>query len=115
VAERLEKETQERVAANRERFGEEGLKRLQQALDEAQKKNDVDIPPGFINLFKVPAVESIRWIDVQTARAKSRVATSLPAPPTKELQDHIDRDGAELPYFLQFDRESVPPPAFRRC
>jgi Zn-dependent M16 (insulinase) family peptidase len=107
VAERLEKETQDRLAANRERFGEEGLERLQQALDEAQRKNDVEIPPEFIDRFKVPPTNSIRWIKVQTARAKSKVAAGYVPVVTKELQDRIDRDGAELPYFLQFDRETI--------
>jgi Zn-dependent M16 (insulinase) family peptidase len=105
MADRLEKETQERLAANRERFGEEGLRRLQEELEEAQKENDIAIPPEIISGFKVPSVDSIRWIDVKTARARSQIVKDQAAS-TKELQDHVDKDGSVLPYFVQFDSES---------
>lgn len=101
LAATLRKETKERVSDRRKKLGEDGLRDLQDKLDAAQKANDVEAPLEVIEKFKIPDVESIRWITVETAGAGSNTTRFDSA-----VQRHIDQDNADLPYFLQFERKS---------
>lgn len=101
LANELRKEAKTRLAERQKRFGEEGLKKLQDKLDTAQKENDVEAPPDVIADFKIPDVESIRWINVESAAAGSNDKHF-----SNKVQTHVEKDGTQLPYFLQFERES---------
>lgn len=100
MAVRLEKETAERLEKTRAKFGEEGLRQLEEQLKKAQEQNDLDIPPEMLSSFKIPDVAGIRWIDVKTAGAGSNKAKF-----DNDVQRHLDQDKVDLPYFVQFERE----------
>lgn len=93
-----------RIADTKTRLGSEGLAKLARKVEEAQAENDKPIPPEMLRSFHLPDMNGIDWLEVQTARSgilsQDRSAHEGP------LQDHIDRDAAELPYFVQFDRTS---------
>lgn len=101
LASELRKQTKDRLAQRQKELGEEGLKRLQEKLDAAQQANDVEAPAEVISNFKIPDVEGIRWISVDSAAAGSN-----PLRFTNTIQSHVQADTSDVPYFLQFERES---------
>lgn len=103
LADKLEKEEKDRVAATVEQYGPEGLAKLAKEIEDAQAENDKPIPSELISKFKVPDVKGIEWIKVESARSHG-VARGEDAPNSK-VQKHIDADGSELPLFVQYDRE----------
>lgn len=86
------------------RLGVEGLAKLAKDDEAAQVENDQPVPAEMISAFKVPDVNAIEWIHVESARSNG-VAINVDAPFKNQVQDHVDADGAELPLFIQFDRE----------
>lgn len=100
LANELRKEAKTRLADRQKNLGEDGLKKLQDKLDTAQKVNDVEAPSEVIADFKIPDVESIRWINVESAAAGSNDKHF-----SNKIQAHVEKDAMELPYFLQFERE----------
>ncbi|GAA94382.1 uncharacterized protein L969DRAFT_105184 [Mixia osmundae IAM 14324] len=101
LAEKLEKETSARLEETRAKYGEKGLAELAEKLEAAQKENDKEIPKEILSDYKIPDVKSIRWIDVQTARA-SGLSPPLGSA-ARNVQDYIERDNVKLPYFVQYD------------
>lgn len=69
LAKKIEEDEKKRVAAQKAKFGEEGLKKLQEKLDKAKADNDREIPKEELGKFPVPGVESIHFIKTETARA----------------------------------------------
>lgn len=104
LAESLEKEEKARIAATVARLGPEGLAKLAKDVEDAQLENDREIPTEMISQFKVPNVNLIEWIHIDSARSNG-VASSDVASMKNRVQDHVDADGAELPLFIQFDRQ----------
>ena len=100
LASDLRKQTKERLAERQKTLGEQGLKKLQDKLDAAQQENDVEAPSEVISNFKIPDVEGIRWINVDSAAAGRN-----PQRFSNRVQSYIEHDAADLPYFLQFERE----------
>lgn len=100
LADTLAKETADRLAKTRTRLGEDGLKKIERRVEDAQKENDRPIPPEMLSSFKVPDVGGIRWIDVQSGSAGSNSKSFK-----NRVQEHLSGDQTELPYFLQFERE----------
>lgn len=99
MAEKLSADTDARLQATREKYGPEGLKKLQETLDAAQKVNNTPFPKTLLSDFPIPDVEGIKFIEVQTARADG---TSIKS----SLQTEIDqKDPTILPFFVQFDRQ----------
>ncbi|KAK9896120.1 zinc metalloprotease [Cystobasidium minutum MCA 4210] len=98
LANALRKEAETRLADRQKTLGEEGLERLQNQLDEARRENDTEAPPEFISNFKIPDVESIRWINVESAAAGLNTKHF-----SNEVQKHVQHDTADLPFFLQFE------------
>ncbi|KAK7058884.1 hypothetical protein VNI00_001508 [Paramarasmius palmivorus] len=85
LAEKLEKDEKARVAEQVKKLGPEGLKKAEKELEEAKAEHDKPIPPEVLKEFSIPDVKSIAWIPVQT------------------LAKHINADGQELPFFVQYD------------
>merc|ERR1719359_393981 len=98
MAVRLEKETAERLQKTQAKFGEEGLRKLEEQLKKAQEQNDLDIPPEMLSSFKIPDVAGIRWIDVKSAAAGTNEASFDNA-----VQSHLKKDKVDLPYYVQFE------------
>lgn len=48
LADQLEAETQQRVEANKKKYGPEGLKKLQDQVEAARAENDKPIPPEYV-------------------------------------------------------------------
>lgn len=102
LADTLEKEEKARVAETVARLGPEGLAQLAKKVTDAQAENDQEIPSEIISRFKVPDVNGVEWIKVESARSGG-VAKGV-VPFDNAVQAHIDADGAELPLFVQYDR-----------
>lgn len=101
LANELRKQTKDRLAERQKKLGQEGLKKLQEELDAAQKANDVEAPAEVIENFKIPDVEGIRWINVESAAAGKNSKSY-----SNKVQQHIQKQAVDLPYFLQFERET---------
>lgn len=103
MADTLEKDEKARIAATVARLGPEGLAKLAKDVEDAQIENDKPVPSEMISKFKVPNVNLIDWISVDSARSNGVAKNNMRATDNK-VQAHIDADGAELPLFIQFDR-----------
>ncbi|GAA5857081.1 hypothetical protein JCM9279_001948 [Rhodotorula babjevae] len=94
-------ETKAIVAADRARLGTVGLARAAADLEHAKKVNEHPAPRQLVESYKVPSLESIGWLKVDTARsngvARGRETFS------GRLQSHINADDGDVPYFIQFD------------
>ena len=104
LADKLEKETNALVSKRVSELGESGLKKLQDNIEAAQKANDVEVPQDILSGFKIPDVDGIRWIDVKSAGAGKNNGKF-----DNEVQARLAKDDVELPYFVQFERESQCP------
>ncbi len=105
LADKIEAEEKARVIDNVARLGEDGLAKLAKQLEDAQAANDRPIPEGLIESFPLPDVRGIDWIEVDSARAEG-VSKAGATEVANRVQDHVDRDGAELPLFTHFDQIS---------
>jgi len=105
LADKLRDDAKAVVDANVKKYGEDGLAKLAKKVEDAQAENDKPIPPEILRDYKIPDVNGIDWIKVETGRsggvAKEDGAKKGP------VQDHLDADGAQLPLFVQYDRESL--------
>lgn len=99
MAEKLEADEVARVAAQKRRFGPEGLKELAKKLEDAKAKNDAPIPKEVLEKWPVPGVSSIHFIESTTAR--SGLARKLGVMDNK-IQKIIDVK-QDSPLFIQFE------------
>lgn len=124
LSDKLKADTKALEADRKKKLGEEGLKKLEEQLEEAKKENDRPIPDEMLKQFHIPSTDSIKWIPVGTAQVHPSGSTSVNnvkaaqpsayglAVPTnadpldKQVQAHVDADPAKLPYFVQFDHVS---------
>jgi Zn-dependent M16 (insulinase) family peptidase len=97
LAAKNEEELKAYIEGNKQKYGEKGLKQFEDKLKAAQEANDRPIPDAMISSFPIPSVDSIAFIDVESARAE-------PGWGAGAVQKHIDEDSAKLPYFVQYDR-----------
>ncbi|MBW0475305.1 hypothetical protein O181_015020 [Austropuccinia psidii MF-1] len=96
LSEKLEADSKQRITENRNKHGTEGLKKLGDQLDKAQKLNNRPIPNRIMSQFPIPTSDSIQWNDVEVAQANNGH--------TSALQAFIDqKDPVSLPYFVQFN------------
>lgn len=93
-------ETKARVAATCQHLGRGGLASLEQRLAAAKAVTTQPVPPALLSSFKPPDVARIRLPQAETAR--SRGTGGGPLSTFKSLQSTINKDPANLPYFLQF-------------
>ncbi|KAL1708664.1 Metalloenzyme, LuxS/M16 peptidase-like protein [Schizophyllum commune] len=104
LVDKLEKDEKERIAKQVEALGPEGLKKAEQELNEAKAEHDKPIPTEILNTFPVPDVKSIAWIPVQSVVQKGKGRQSpAPAQNATALSTHINADGSELPFFVEYD------------
>ncbi|KAK1232703.1 hypothetical protein PQX77_004179 [Marasmius sp. AFHP31] len=104
LAEQLETEEKKRVEAQVEKLGPEGLKKAEKVLEEAKAEHDTPIPSEILKQFKIPDVKSIAWIPVKSVQQKGKGRESSPVAKTNsDLAKHINADGQELPFFVQYD------------
>jgi Zn-dependent M16 (insulinase) family peptidase len=93
--------TKERVAATCQHLGRGGLLSLEQRLAAAKRVTTQPVPPALLSSFKPPDVACIHLPRAETAR--SRGTGGGPLSTFKSLQSTINKDPANLPYFLQFN------------
>ncbi|KAK7744263.1 hypothetical protein SLS62_010289 [Diatrype stigma] len=103
LADKQKAEEVARIEKRKQELGPEGLKALQQKLDEAKKENEVEIPESLLEKWPVPPTESINFIRSDTAR--SGLARKL-GTQDNAAQRIIDKVSPGLPLFVQF--EDVP-------
>ena len=108
LAEKLEKDEKARIAAQIEKLGADGLKKAEVKLELAKAEHDRPIPTEILTSFPVPDVKSISWIPVQSLQEPGH-GRAIPSPPVVKdpLFKHIQSDGQELPFFVQYDHVEV--------
>lgn len=100
MAKDIEESEKARVAEQREKLGEAGLKAAQAELDAAKEESDRPIPPEVLTSFPIVNPKDITWVPVETALN--------PAPGDKvqadnaRVQAHVDADGPALPFQVYF-------------
>ncbi|KIP12417.1 hypothetical protein PHLGIDRAFT_61992 [Phlebiopsis gigantea 11061_1 CR5-6] len=104
MAKRLEDDEKARIAKQKDALGPEGLKKVEVELEAAKKEHDKEIPVEILKSFPVPSVKSISWIPVQSLQevGSSRRKT-LEQSGNADLVQHIEADGSELSFFVQYD------------
>jgi Zn-dependent M16 (insulinase) family peptidase len=107
LANKIEADEKARIEAQIERFGPEGLERAAKELEEAKAENDKPIPPEVLQQFRIPSVKSISWIPVQSLQEPGLGRTNTFQKQKSALSTHIDTDGQELPFFVQYDHVEV--------
>ncbi|KAJ4001026.1 Metalloenzyme, LuxS/M16 peptidase-like protein [Lentinula boryana] len=103
LAEKLEKDEKKRIAAQVKKLGPEGLRAAAKELEEAKAEHAKPIPTEVLTEFKIPTVKSISWIPVQSVQQKGKGRSAAPAQTSEDLAKIIASDGAELPFFVQYD------------
>ncbi|KAK0536901.1 hypothetical protein OC835_000659 [Tilletia horrida] len=111
LAKKLKADTRTRVEERKQKLGPDGLKKLKEELEAAQKQNDKDIPPEMLSGFPVPDPATIQWIPVGTGK-NDPLRTGAVSKRTHEsqldtkVQAHLDTDKEILPFYCQFDHVS---------
>ena len=99
MSETLKSEEKARVAARKEKLGDDGLKDLERRLAAARAENDKEVPQEVLERFEVPSTKSISFIDTTTARSgAARKMGTLKNP----IQTVIDQDD-DLRLFVHFE------------
>ncbi|KAG0267634.1 hypothetical protein DFQ27_008537 [Actinomortierella ambigua] len=88
---------EKRVAEQRERLGEAKLAELERNLEKHRAQNDIPVPVEIFDNFPIPNVKDIEMIEVVSGRSANGGAFN------NEVQKHLDKDHAEVPYFIEFD------------
>jgi len=100
LSDKLKTEEEARVATQKERLGEKGLKELADKLEKAKAENDKEIPQEMLAEFAIPGTESIHFMDTTTARSGAALKAGHPS---HKIQKLVDADGPELPLFIHFE------------
>ncbi|EJD03900.1 uncharacterized protein FOMMEDRAFT_19228 [Fomitiporia mediterranea MF3/22] len=103
LADKLEKNEKARTEAQIQRLGPAGLVEAKERLERAKTENDEPIPEHVLTDFPVPDVSSISWIPVQSVQEGSSSSPKPGRTENSKLVDHINADGRNLPFFVQFD------------
>lgn len=111
LAEKIKSETQALIEKRKNDLGEQGLAKLDKALQEAQKANDVEVPKEMLSQFKIPDVKSINWIPVGTV-SEGHIASSPLSSDTstsnaldEQLKQHLNKDQDwSPPLFVQWNQ-----------
>lgn len=100
LSEKLKTDEANRIQAQKDRLGTDGLKKMQEKLDEAKAENDREIPQEVLGKFKVPSTESIHFVSTSGARAGLALDVGRP---TNRFQTIVDKDAKEVSLFLDFE------------
>lgn len=107
LADKLEADEKVRLEAQVKKLGSEGLERATKALEAAKAENDIPIPPEVLHQFRIPSVKSISWIPVQSVQEPGSGRKAAVTRQETELSKHVDSDGNEPPFFIQYDHVEV--------
>jgi Zn-dependent M16 (insulinase) family peptidase len=109
LASKLEQDERKRIEQQLMRLGPAGLATAVKELEAAKKEHDRPIPQEVLTSFPVPDVKSISWIPVQSVQqpGTGRKVSAPESRPAQELQRHVEKDGEELPFFVQYDDVKV--------
>ena len=112
MVKRLEQEEKIRIDRQKKFLGEEGLKKMEQMLEEAKKEHEKEIPTEVLTSFPVPSVQSIAWIPVQSlqeiGKGPGRRKT-VEQRNNEQLACHVQADGSSLPFFVEYEHVEVSP------
>ena len=100
LSEKLKVDEAERIEAQKAKLGPDGLKKMQEKLDQAKAENDREIPKEVLGKFKVPSTESIHF--VSTSGARAGLAQEIGRRNNK-FQKIIDSDSKDVSLFLDFE------------
>lgn len=100
LSEKLKKDENDRIAAQKEHLGPQGLKDLETRLSQAKAENDREIPREILTGFKVPDTSSINFISTVTARSGAAREIRIPK---NDIQKIIDQDNTDQPLFIHFE------------
>lgn len=100
LSEKLKTDEEARVAAQKKRLGEKGLKELADKLEKAKAENDKEIPQEILAQFAIPGTDSIHFMDTTTARSGAALKAGRP---DHKIQKIVDADHSDLPLFLHFE------------
>ncbi|EWC46282.1 hypothetical protein DRE_04453 [Drechslerella stenobrocha 248] len=107
LADKIKHDEKERVKAQINKYGPEGLKELADKLEAAKKDNEPEIPIEVLRGFKTPGVNSIRFIHSTSGNAG--VATSKEGTLSTDIQKILEKDvPSTLPFPLYLHFEHVP-------
>jgi Zn-dependent M16 (insulinase) family peptidase len=104
LAQDLEKNEMARTDKQRKELGPQGLLKMKQKVEEAQKQNHVPIPEGIIQEFKIPNIEDIKFIETTNA---VYVAQSKTRGQRNAIERHLDSDPSDYPINLVFSHTST--------
>ncbi|KAJ9606108.1 hypothetical protein H2200_009069 [Cladophialophora chaetospira] len=100
LSEKMKTDESNRIEEQKAKLGPEGLKKMQDKLDEAKAENDREIPTEVLGKFKVPSTESIHF--VSTSGARAGLAQEVGRRNNK-FQNIIDNDSKDVSLFLDFE------------
>jgi Zn-dependent M16 (insulinase) family peptidase len=100
LSEKLKADEAARIEKQKQDLGPEGLKKMQEKLDNAKAENDREIPKGLLAQFKVPCTESIHFVNTSSARSGPALDVGRPQ---NRYQKVIDADSSGNPLFLDFE------------
>jgi Zn-dependent M16 (insulinase) family peptidase len=100
LSEKLKTDEANRIEKQKAKLGPEGLKKMQEKLDEAKAENDREIPTDLLGKFQVPSTESIHF--VSTSGARAGLAQEIGRRNNK-FQKIIDDDSKDVSLFLDFE------------
>lgn len=108
LAEKLEKAEKLRIAAQVKKLGPKGLEDAEKALKEAKSEHARPIPTDMLTSFPVPDVKTISWLQVQSLQEQGIGRNKSATEDLKsDLATHIQSDGSDLPFFVQYDHVQV--------
>jgi Zn-dependent M16 (insulinase) family peptidase len=100
LSEKFKADEAERIEKQKAKLGPDGLKKMQEKLDQAKAENDREIPAEVLGKFKVPSTDSIHFVSTSSARAglgKEIGRTN------SKFQKIIDNDAKDVQLFLDFE------------
>lgn len=107
MADKLEKTEKSRIAAQVKKLGPDGIAKATKELEEAKAEHEKPIPTEILTAFPVPDVKSISWIPVQSVQEPGKGRQAAPQLVNSELSKHINSDGSQLPFFVEYDHVKV--------
>ena len=97
---KLKSEEASRIEQQKQQLGPEGLKRMQEKLDNAKAENNKEIPPDLLARFRVPSTETIHFVNTSSARSGPAIDVGRPQ---NRYQKIIDADSWHNQLFLDFE------------
>lgn len=101
LSKKLTEDETARVEKRKKELGPDGLKKMQDKLQQAKDENDKEIPRELLAQFKVPSTESIHFVKTSSARAGPALKAGRPH---NKYQKLVESDGGNnCPLFMDFE------------